>query len=307
MVLRRIGRYLAYLAFRLLVCFVQALRLETCCAGCRALAWVLARVIKLRAGVVDENLRLAFPHLSDAARQRLALEMWEHLLLLVVEVAHARRLIHQANWRRYVVLRGAAQPLRLLLSGRPLILVSAHYGNFELGGYVLGLLGIPTWSVARPLDNPQIDAYVRRVRGATGQRLIPKKGGYDQIRAVLQEGGVIAFLADQYAGSKGCWVDFFGRPASAHKAIALLAMEHQAPVAVVTTRRLGSPLRYEFALEALNDPLQGGPEWQSVRALTQWYTSVLEQAIRRAPEQYWWIHRRWKDRRPLHRRRRQAA
>ncbi len=305
--LQRLGQHVTYFAFRLAVCLVQSLSLDTCQAACRVLAYVLARVVKLRADVVEENLRLALPQLDAAARRRLAVQMWEHLLLLVVEVAHARRRINEGNWRRFVVVKGAAQPLRWLLSGRPLILVSAHYGNFELGGYVLGLLGVPTWSVARPLENPGIDAYVNRVRAATGQRLIPKKGGYDQIRAVLQGGGVMAFLADQYAGTKGCWVEFFGRPASAHKAIALLAMEHQAPVVVATARRTGRPLQYEFALEALSDPLQNGPEWQSVQALTQWYTSHLEQAIRRAPEQYWWLHRRWKDNRPLYRRRRRAA
>lgn len=305
--LQRILQRLAYLAFRLMVCLVQSVSLEACQAACRMLAWVLARVIRLRAAVVDENLRLALPQLDAQARRVMSVRMWEHLLLLVVEVAHARRVIHEANWRRYVRLRGAAEPLRLILSGRPLILVSAHFGNFELGGYVLGLLGVPTWSVARPLENPYIDAYVNGVRAATGQRLVPKKGGYEQIRAVLQAGGVMAFLADQYAGTKGCWVEFFGRPASAHKAIALLAMEHHVPIVVATAQRKGRPLEYDFAIEAMTDPLRGGAEWQSVHALTQWYTSQLEQAIRRAPEQYWWLHRRWKDNRPLYRNRRRAA
>jgi KDO2-lipid IV(A) lauroyltransferase len=302
-----VGHYLAYVAFRLLVCVVQTLSLETCQVLCRHMAWLLARIVRLRADVVEDNLRLALPRLDAAARRNLAVQMWEHLLLMVVEVAHARRVLHDANWRRFVRLKDAAGPLRLLLSGRPLILVSAHFGNFELGGYVLGLLGIPTWSVARPLENPAIDAYVHRVRAATGQRLIPKKGGYEQIRAVLASGGVLAFLADQYAGTKGCWVEFFGRPASTHKAIALLAMEYRAPVVVATARRVGRPLRYEFALEAMSDPRNGGPEWHSVQALTQWFTSQLERSIRRAPEQYWWLHRRWKDNRPLHRQRRRAA
>ena len=85
---------------------------------------------------------------------------------------------------------------------------------------MLGILGFPTYTVARTLDNPYLDRFVNRFRAATGQHIIPKNGGYDQIVDVLARGGTMTFLADQYAGPKGCWVEFFGRPASAHKAIA---------------------------------------------------------------------------------------
>ena len=105
----------------------------------------------------------------------------------------------------------------------------------------------------------------------------------------------MAFLADQYAGEKGCWVEFFGRPASAYKAIALLALEHDAPVAVCYARRLGQPMQFEMVTEAMADPRDARDDVGTVRDLTQWYTSQLEQAIRTAPEQYWWVHRRWKD------------
>jgi KDO2-lipid IV(A) lauroyltransferase len=181
----------------------------------------------------------------------------------------------------------------LLLGGRPVIIVTGHFGNFELGGYALGVLGFPTFTVARNLDNAYLDRYLARFRGATGQFLIPKNGGYDQILAVLSQGGTLAFLADQHAGDKGCWVEFFSRPASVHKAIALLALEHQAPLAVCYARRLDEPMRFEMVTCGLADPRQA-PELGTVRDLTQWYTHKLEEAIRTVPEQYWWVHRRWK-------------
>jgi KDO2-lipid IV(A) lauroyltransferase len=255
-------------------------------------------LLGIRRGVVDDNLRHAFPELSPAERKRLARRMWEHLLVLVYEVAHASRKIHQTNWRRYVRLVGMDRGVRLLLGVRPTVIVTAHFGNFEIGGYMLGLLGFPSFTVARNLDNPYLDRFVGRFRGASGQYMIPKNGGYDQILQVLAAGGTMAFLADQYAGPKGCWVEFFGRPASAHKAIALLALEHDAPIMVCSARRLERPLQFEVTLSAIADPREAGDEAGSVRQLTQWYTSQVERMIRQAPDQYWWLHRRWKDPRP---------
>jgi KDO2-lipid IV(A) lauroyltransferase len=125
--------------------------------------------------------------------------------------------------------------------------------------------------------------------------MIPKNGGYDQIVNVLGSGGTMAFLADQYAGPKGCWVQFFGRPASAHKAIALLALENDAPMVVCSPRRIGRPLHTELVTYAIFDPRDIADQPDSIRQLTQWYTSQLEEVIRREPGQYWWLHRRWKD------------
>ena len=204
-------------------------------------------------------------------------------------------------------LNGVVPLVRMLLSGRPVIVVTAHLGNFELGGFGLGVLGFPTYSVARPLDNRYLNDFLTRFRGATGQHLINKNGGYEQIERVLSHKGTMAFLADQYAGDKGCWVEFFGRPASAYKAIALLAMEHQAPVAVCASPRLGQTMHFEMVLEAMTDPRNGGDETATIPALTQWYTSALESAIRRDPGQYWWLHRRWKDTRKKRGERKRAA
>ncbi len=287
--------YLVYLVVRILICFVQAIRMETGHALARKLAWFFCDVLRIRAGVVDENLAHAFPDLSPLDRLKLARQMWEHLFLLVLEVAHAPRKIHETNWREFVHLRNEDKLVRLLLDDRPVLIVAAHQGNFEVGGYVLGVLGFPTYTVARTLDNPYLDRFLNRFRGATGQHIIPKNGGFDQITEVLGEGGTMTFLADQYAGPKGCWVEFFGRPASAHKAIALLALDNNAQVAVSLARRLDRPMQFELHNYAMIDPHQVGNNLGTVRELTQWYTTRLEELIREAPDQYWWLHRRWKD------------
>jgi KDO2-lipid IV(A) lauroyltransferase len=302
----RIGDYLVYMVVRLLICMVQAMRMETGQIWAKRLARLFADVLRARGKLVDENLRHAFPQMSASQRRRLTRKMWEHLFLLVLEVAHAPRKIRETNWRRHVRLNGVDDLVRVLLTERPVIIITGHFGNFEVGGFMLGILGFPTYSVARTLDNPYLHRFVERFRGMTGQHIIPKKGGYDQILDVLASGGVMAFLADQAAGPKDCWVDFFGRPASTYKAIALLSLQHDAPMAVCYARRLGRPMQFEMVTRAMADPRDAGDETGSIRDLTQWYTSQLEQAVRQSPEQYWWIHRRWKER-PRRKRRKKAA
>ncbi len=304
---KRSTNLLVYFAVRLLICIVQALRVETAARLARGIAWLFAEVFRIRAAVVDDNLAHAFPHLAPEARRNLARRMWEHLFLLVVEVAQTPRKIHETNWRDYVTLPNSDAMVRLLLSDRPTLIITAHFGNFEVAGYVLGILGFPTYTVARTLDNPYLDRFVNRFRSGTGARIVPKNGGYDQIVEVLGRGEAMAFLADQYAGEKGCWVQFFGRPASAHKAIALLALEHDAPVAIAAARRLDRPMRFEVDTPAWIDPRETGSDVGTIRDLTQWYTSRLEEAIRRDPGQYWWLHRRWKDTRKPRKKAKQAA
>ena len=295
----RMGHYLTYLAVRVAICIVQAIPLAACRRAAFSLAWLFADVLRLRRSIIDENLRLAFPEADEARRAKLARRMWRHLLLFVAEVAHTPRKIHATNWRDYVHFRDSAGMVRLLLADRPLLMVTAHFGNFELAGYIFALFGYTFHAVARPLDNPFLDEFIHRARCQGRLRILSKKGDYERIGEILAAGGNVSFLADQYAGSKGCWVDFFGREASAHKAIALFALHHDAPVAVGCCRRVGGPLHYEMTLEGVADPRLGNDHTAGVRELTQWFTARLEGGVRRAPEQYWWLHRRWKDNRQM--------
>lgn len=290
----RVVDYLVYVAVRLLICAVQAMRIDTAARLAKHLAWLFADVLRLRGEVVDNNLRHAFPQATAQQRRELTRRMWEHLFLLVLEVAHAPRKIHETNWRNYVHVKDAQPLVRQLLTGGATLIVTGHFGNFEVAGYALGVLGFPTHTIARKLDNPYLDRFVNRFREATGQYIIPKVGGYDQILDVLDGGGTLTFLADQYAGPKGCWVEFFRRPASAHKAIALFALNHEAPVVVSYARRLERPMHFELGVTAIYDLRKADDEPPSVRRLTQWFTTEMEAFIRRDPQQYWWIHRRWK-------------
>jgi KDO2-lipid IV(A) lauroyltransferase len=286
--------FAVYVMVRVIIALVQAVPLTVCERGAAVLATLAARVLRIRYQVVDENLRIAFPKLTEPERADIAWRMWKHLFLMGAEIAHTPRKVHRTNWREHSHIADLATFVRTLLSGRPLVVISAHYGNFELGGYLMGLFGFPTYTVARKLDNPYLDSWVNRFRGRTGQFMLPKRGSGEAIRRVLDSGGILTLLGDQAAGKKGCWVNFFSRPASTHKAVSLFSLGSDAPTMVSYARRLGKPLEYEVGPRAIVDPLQPGFSLRTVPLLAQWYTDQLENLIRDAPDQYWWLHRRWK-------------
>jgi KDO2-lipid IV(A) lauroyltransferase len=287
-----------YIVLRLVLCTVQALPLDLCARAARWLSWFAVDVLRMRHQLVEENLTHAFPHLSAAERYQIERRMWDHLFLMVAEVVHAPRKIHDTNWRDHIVIDNKREIVRHLLSDRPTVFVSGHYGNFELSSFVLGLLGFPGHSIARPLDNRYLDRAVNQFRGMYGQHILPKEGAALPVDAVLQSGGTLALLADQHAGPKGLWLDFFGRPASTHKAIGLFSLGSDAPLIMSYVRRLDKPLRHVVAGYAVADPRSGRPEVANVRALTEWYTHRLEEIVRADPTQYWWLHRRWREPKP---------
>ncbi len=292
----RILDYFAYLVVRFLVAFAQMLSIEQSYALARGLAWILYHVDSRHRKVGLENLAHAFgDRFSEQDRDQIIRGVYSHFCTMLMEILHTPRKLHLTNWREWIVLEGLAPIMDHLLTGaRPLIILTGHYGNWELAGYVFGMFGFPTYAVARTLDNPYLDRYLRAFRERTGQLLIPKTGGYDQMVEVLESNRALTFLADQDAGQRGLYVDFFGRPASTHKAMALLAIEHQALVVVCVALRIGPGFFYEIRCEEVIDPASLTGTADDVRLLTQQFTSALERLIIQDPTQYLWLHRRWK-------------
>jgi KDO2-lipid IV(A) lauroyltransferase len=287
--------YLVYLAVRLVVCFLQMLPYTRAHLFGKGLARLAYRVDRRHRLVAFENLRLAFPeHHRDGVPGRDLLAVYEHFCTLLIEIMHLPRCLHVANWRNFFDMADGRTVVGTLLSGRPLLLITGHFGNWEMGGFILGLLGFRTHAIARTLDNRFLDAYLRRFREATGQGLLAKKGDFDQIEGLLKQNGVLATLADQDAGQRGLFVDFFGRPASTHKAVALLALEHQVPMLVIGVRKVGEPIRYRLESAGVICPEDYKGRSDAVKAITQRFTTELEHLVRRAPLQYFWLHRRWK-------------
>ncbi len=290
----KVADYAVYFVVRVIICLIQMLSYPAASKAAKLLAWLIYRVDKRHRNVADENLRHAFPNLDAAQRDQRVRAVYLHFCTLLIEIIHIPRKLHPSNWRRYLDLTGGRKLVAALLSGRPLLLVTGHFGNWEMGGYVLGLLGFTTHAIARELDNPYLDDFLRSFRERTGQKVLAKKGDFDHMQALLAQNGVLATLADQDAGAKGQFVEFFNRPASTHRAVALLALEYNVPMVVIGTPKVGEPMRHAIIVEDVILPEEYDKRPDAMKAITQRFTSALERLVRGHPEQYFWLHRRWK-------------
>jgi Kdo2-lipid IVA lauroyltransferase/acyltransferase len=291
---RRAADFAVYLVVRLLVCVLQSLSLRAGLALADALAWLAYRLDRRHRLVALDNFAHAYPELDEAGRDAAVRAVYRHCCRLVVEMLHMPRRLHVERWPHYLDWPESGRLLNALTSGRPLLLVTGHLGNWELGNFLLGLLGVRSSAIARRLDNPHLHRFVKRFRVRTGQTILDKHADYERIQAVLAEGGTLGVLADQDAGARGPFVPFFGRPASTTKAVALLSLEHRAPILVLGVQKVAEPFRYRLTVEDTIHPEEYDARPDAVVAITARFTAALERMIRRHPEQYFWLHRRWK-------------
>ena len=219
----------------------------------------------------------------------------ESVTMFAVEAICLPRLISACTWNRYIHLNNFDQALELIVSGKGVILVSGHYGSFEVTGHLLASLGFDVVAVMRPLDNVYLNRFVVQTRRMHGLAVLDKKGATAGAEEALEKGKLLAFIGDQDAGRKGLFVDFFGRPASTYKSISLLAITTGCPIIVGYARRLGRVAQYEVGVQRIIRPQEWEEQDDPLRWVTQAYTTAIEEMARQAPEQYLWIHRRWKS------------
>jgi KDO2-lipid IV(A) lauroyltransferase len=292
---------------RLGIALVQMLTDSAASRLASFLGWFAYMIDRRHRRVADENLRFAYPHATDADRDRLVRRTFRHFASMAVELARMARGINRNSRTRFAPFAGRPdEHVLALTSGRKVIMVTGHIGNWEVGSYCFGLFGLRYTAIARPLDNPYLENWLRTLRERTGQSFVAKKGEFDQIVNVLNEGRVLGIVADQDAGPKGLFVNFLGRPASTHKALALMALEHKALLVISGMPRVRWPRQYRGSPAAVIDAAEFADRPDAVRALTEAWTNALEQIIRQHPEQYFWLHRRWKSQ-PAVRRSRKAA
>lgn len=275
-----------------------------------------------------DSIAVAFPDMPEGERRRRAIESYEHLFMLGVETAYTPRLINHDGWSERVRVGNLDQTVRLLVSGRPCVLITGHCGNWELLGYTLALLGFPIHALYRPLDLKPLDEWVRRTRERRGLMLVDKFGAAEVVPRIMRKGGLLGFIADQNAGDRGMFVPFFNRLASTYKTIGLLAIQHDAPIICGQARRLiwdrdgasesdnrrlvagrhlgfaswsGEPFRYRLDIPDIIMPEDWKSQPDPLFYVTARYRRALESMVRAAPEQNLWLHRYWKSR-PRHER-----
>jgi KDO2-lipid IV(A) lauroyltransferase len=289
--------YLAYLGLRVFAMFVHMFTWEANYRIARSVGDFLYRFDRRHRHRALTHLRLSFPDWPEDKLRRVAQASMRNMVYLGLEVLFTTRLITPGRWRRHVTMENQTENIRIMLQRRTgAVYVTGHFGNWEVVGYVMGALGFPNTAVARRLDNPYIDEYILGIRQARGMTIVDKKGATEMVDRLLDERGMVCFIADQDAGRKGCFVDFFGRKASTYKSIALLAMNHNVPVVVGYGRRLDEEYHFAVGVHRIIRPEEWADRPNPMQWLTQEYTTALEDIIRAAPEQYLWVHRRWKHR-----------
>jgi KDO2-lipid IV(A) lauroyltransferase len=237
--------------------------------------------------------------LTEAEVRRITRDVFRHLVSIGVEMVRLRRTVERRGISAVVDLQQTEHLRAAMERGKGAIVVSGHLGNWEIMAAAGMGLGVYPVSVYRPFDNPLIDAWVRSLRGMEGADVVEKQGAVRGLLRALRKGRLVALLVDQNAGRHGVFAPFFGSPVSTVPTPAELALRTGAAIIPGFALRVGPGFRYrtwfEPPLEVRHDAEDKDAE---VRRITAELNARLEAAIRQAPEQWLWLHRRWKTRPP---------
>ena len=244
----------------------------------------------LRRRVAIENLARAFPELAAPEREEILARHYRELGRVALEYPLIPQLASAPDGEVIAAARGIEHVERALSGGRGAIFLSGHFGNFELMA-AWTARRFPMDLVVRPLSNPRVDAWLSDLRQRAGFGLIRADVGVRGVFESLRAGRAVAMLADQDARRHGVFVPFLGVPASTPVGPARMAIAHGVPIATgyVTRREDG---RHEIDFE---EPLvEDGRDADAARRLTARHTDRLSAWVRKRPENWFWLHRRWK-------------
>jgi KDO2-lipid IV(A) lauroyltransferase len=244
------------------------------------------------------NLRLAFgPELDDLSRVRIARAAFAHVGMICADAAYFARLARRPT-EDLAVLEGVEHLREAAAEGRGVLVFSGHFGHWELVALLQQRLGVPMAMVIRPLDNPWFDGLLTRLRGLSGNAVLPKRNAARGVLRALRAGRSVALLIDQNVrGEGGVFVDFFGTPASTTPSLATFAFKSGAPIVPVFSYPMPDgrlKIRYRPALRVRRN----GSLQDDILAVTRACTALLEDEVRLRPEWWFWMHRRWRTRPP---------
>ena len=250
--------------------------------------------LKFRRGLVEKHLRRAFPERDDAWIRKTARGAYGHLGREAIATIRLARMTREDVLARTTMI-GIEEFQRAFQQGRGVVIASGHVGNHEIGAAALSARGYPLDLVVQRQGNPLFDAALNASRRRLGLGIIDRFQATRLAIKSLRKGRAVAFAADQNAGQAGIFVPFFGHLASTHRGAALFAVKTGAPLFLGTALRKGN--QYEARLQPVEVDRSGDLE-DVVYRLTAAFTEKLEAVVREAPEQYLWLHRRWKTRPP---------
>ena len=249
----------------------------------------------IRRETVTENLRLAFPEATEEWIEKTRLAAYEHLGREAAAMLRLSKLDEGAVIGR-TITSGWDEVQDALSLGRGLLLVTGHYGNWEIAAATVASRGVPIAAIVRRQGNRLVDERLQQLRNNLGVETIYQGQAPARVPRILRANGVVGIVGDQDARRSGVFVPFFNRLASTHRGPALFALRLNAPVFSCIARRLpGDDVRYEIIGRRVEYDRTGNLD-RDVLALTTELAARLEKEVRVAPEQYFWLHKRWKTR-----------
>jgi KDO2-lipid IV(A) lauroyltransferase len=260
--------------------------------GVRLLLLALPKLKK----TAEFNLRLAFPEWTDAERRSTLEKMTRNLGWMAAEFARMPSYTKE-NIESVVVLDGHENFLAGHSRGKGVLYLTGHIGAWELSSFAHALYGFPLHYMARPLDNKPLDAMVNQYRGLSGNKPIFKNESARMMLRILKEAGTVGILADQNTmPGEGVFVDFFGTPACTTTGIARVALHTDAAVVPGYAFWDENLRKYRLRFEPPVELVRTGDGERDIVENTQRFAKVIEEIVRKYPEQWVWIHARWKAR-----------
>ncbi|MBI5805009.1 lysophospholipid acyltransferase family protein [candidate division TA06 bacterium] len=256
----------------------------------------LALGLGVRRKIALDNLKQSFPDNNTAENHRIIFSLYQNLGRNLVELLRFKKASCQ-DIENMVDLRDTEYFDRVLKNGRGGILVSSHYGNWELLAAAIACKGYPFSVVVYPQHNKYVDEMLNSLRRSKKVNIIYKKDAAREVLTVLRQNRFVAMLSDQDAGSDGVFVDFLGQKASTTKGPAVFALKTGAPIIT------GALVRQQGGRHTgyLNPPFYADPKNEKqteILRLTNLFTSQLEEFVRRYPDHWYWVHKRWKTKQP---------
>lgn len=263
----------------------------------RALAFLLARLayyVSLKHRLIAvHNLMRAFPEKSLKEIISLAKKSYASFILVAADFVDIP-LLNKDNLHKWISVEGLDNYTEACREGKGVLLFSGHFGNWEIGNAALAILTKPFVFIYRVFDSPFLERNITGVRASYGNISLPKEKAMRPMIRLLKRGCTINLLIDQnVAWYDGVFVDFFGRQACTTSGLALLALHTKAPVLPAFTRRLPDG-RYLLEIGKKIDITSSGDRAHNVLINTQNFSKIIEEQIRKYPEQWFWVHQRWK-------------
>ena len=287
---------LEYMFFRVGLILIENMPLRLAYGLAHYSGLLACALLRKKRWLIYRNLAIAFPQGPPFPTKNFAQAVFINFAKMAVEFLLSRRFLHKNTWRQYIA-GGIEELAAITTQHQCAIICTAHLGNFMAGGHLVGYaMGKPITVVMRRHNNPLLTDFYLRLFERSGNHTVPKRGGYAQCKEMVIRGqGYPAFATDQYAGKTAIYGDFFGAKTYTAVGAASLARNFGLPIyLVVVIREPGDRYRFRLVGERIELPAFSEDKSADLEKITQTINRYLEKYILRYPEQWFWMHRRWR-------------